>query len=125
MIVTEAHAVGMSAVLDAQGRGPNTFTGGRQLVAAGTTAPVVARLTHDGNGTTELETEWRAMSNDKDLPKIEGSWGENGVISSLDAENAMGGLTVYSVGGIKETTSEWISGILSGRGLAFKPQGGG
>jgi len=120
MIVLAANVDDMNRVFDAQGRTLNTF--GRALVAAGTTGPVVARLAHDGSGTPALEAEWRAMSTDRDLPAILGTWGVDGVISSADAQAAMAGFTVYSVGGIQETTMEWVNGILSGRGYAFEPE---
>ena len=64
LIVTATHAVNMSAVLEAQGRGPSTFTQGRRLVAVGTTSPVVARLAQDMSATTALEAAcglWRQI----------------------------------------------------------------
>ena len=64
LIVTAAHAVDMSAVFEAQGRGAGTFTLGRRLVASGTTSPVVARLTQDMSATATLEAAWRAMAAD-------------------------------------------------------------
>ena len=120
MIVLTANVADMNRVFDAQGRGTNTF--GRALVAAGTTEPVVARLAHDASGTPALEAEWRAMASDRDLPAILGTWGVDGVISSSDAQAAMAGVTIYSVGGIQETTMEWITGILSGRGYEYEPE---
>ena len=122
MIVLTTNVTDMNRVFDAQGRGTNTF--GRALVAAGTTSPVVARLAHDASGTPALEAEWRAMASDRDLPAILGTWGVDGVISEADAKSAMAGFTVYSVGGIQETTMEWITGILSGRGYEFEPEAG-
>ena len=122
LIVLAANVENMNRVFDAQGRGNNTF--GRALVAAGTTGPVVARLAHDASGTPALEAEWRAMASDRDLPAILGTWGVDGVISEADAKSAMAGFTVYSVGEIQETTMEWITGILSGRGYEFEPEAG-
>ena len=122
LIAMAANAADMSRVIDAQGRGPNTFTGARKLVAPGTSGPVLAYLTHDASATDVLETAWRAMSTDRDLPAIAGTWGEDGVISAADAQAAMEGLTVYSAGGLTETTQEWIAGILSGRGYEYEPE---
>ena len=119
LIVTATHAVDMSAVFAAQGRGPSTFTQGRRLVAVGTTSPVVARLAQDMSATTALEAAWRAMAADNDLPAISGVWGENGVISAADAQAAMAGLSVHSVAGV--IPSDWTASVLAGHNYAFEP----
>jgi hypothetical protein len=120
LIVTATHAADMSAVLEAQGRGPNTFTQGRRLVDVGSTSPVVARLTQDMSATATLEAAWRAMADDNDLPAITGVWGENGVISAADAQAAMAGLSVHSVAGV--IPSDWTASVLAGHNYAFEPE---
>lgn len=119
LIVTETHAADMSAVLEAQGRGPNTFTQGRRLVAVGTTSPVVARLAQDMSATDALDAAWRAMAADNDLPAITGTWGEDGVISAADAQAAMAGLSVHSVAGV--IPADWTASVLAGHGYDFEP----
>ena len=123
LIVTVAHASDMSDVLEAQGRGPNSFTGGRKLVDTGTTTPVVARFMQDMSATDELETAWRAMASDQVLPVDADlqdiTWGENGVISAADAQAAMAGLTVHSVAG--NVPDDWTEGVLAGHGYEFEP----
>jgi hypothetical protein len=110
----------MSDVFEAQGRGPNTFTSGRPLVVAGTTSPVVARLAQDMSATAALETAWRAMAADNDLPAIAGVWGVGGVISAANAQAAMAGLSVHSVAGV--VPNDWTDSVLAGHNLAFEPE---
>ena len=117
LIVTTTHVTGMNSVVEAQGRGPGTFS--RNLVAAGTTNPVVAHFSQDMSATDTLEAAWRAMASDRDLPAIAGVWGEDGVISAADAQAAMSGLTVHSVAGT--VPSDWAESILAGHGYAFEP----
>lgn len=120
LIVTETHASAMDAVLAAQGRGTGTFMGGRRLVAAGTTGPVVARLAQDMTATADLESAWRAMASDRDLPAIAGTWGENGVISAAAAQAAMAGLSVHSVAGV--VPDDWTASVLAAHDYEFEPE---
>ncbi|WP_243612922.1 hypothetical protein [Shimia aestuarii] len=121
LIATAAQAADLSAVLEAQGRGPGTFTSGRRLVAEGTTGPVVAYLAQDMSATAELEAAWRAFADSADLPDIGNNvWGENGVISSGDAQAASAGLTVHSVAGT--VPSNWTASVLAGHGYEFEPE---
>lgn len=121
LIATAAHAEALSAVFEAQGRGPGTFTQGRRLVAVGTTAPVVAYLAQDMSSTEDLEAAWRAYASSGDLPDIGNSvWGENGVISASAAAAARVGLTVHSVAG--DVPEAWAESVISGHGYTFEPQ---
>jgi hypothetical protein len=119
MIVTQEHAAGMSAVLDAQGRGPDNFTNGRAVVSAGTTSPVIARLIQDGSADDVVASGWAAMQSDSTLPTIIGTWGANGVISSADAQIAMGGILV--VESVDNIPSDWAASVLAGHNYAFEP----
>lgn len=121
LIATAAHAADLSAVLEAQGRGPNTFTNGRRLVASGTSGPVVAYMAQDMSATDALEAAWRAFADTADLPDIGNNvWGENGVISSGDAQAASAGLTVHSVAGA--VPADWSSSVIASHGFDFEPE---
>lgn len=120
LIATVAHADDLSAVLEAQGRGANTFQNGRRLVASGTSSPVVAYLQQDMSATAALEDAWRAYADSGDLPEITGVWGENGVISAGDAQAAKAGLSVHSVAGV--VPEDWAASVLAGHGYDFEPE---
>ena len=120
LIATAAHAANLSKVLEAQGRGVDTFHQGRRLVAAGTTAPVIAYFQQDMSATAELEAAWKAFAASGDLPDIGANvWGVNGVISAADAQAARVGLTVHSVAGAVPT--DWTASVLASHGYAFEP----
>jgi len=121
MLASAEHAVALSSVLEAQGRGPDSFTQGRRCVAINTTTPVVAYLIQDMSATDELETAWRAFASSGDLPDIGANvWGENGIISAADAQAASAGLTVHSVAG--DVPANWAASVLAAHGLAFEPE---
>lgn len=122
VIATAEHAENLSLVWEAQGRGVNSFLEGRQLVAAGTSGPVLAYFQQDMSATSDLEAAWRAFADSGDLPDIGSNvWGENGIISAMDAQSAAAaGLTVHSVAGI--VPSDWAASVLAGHGYAFAPE---
>lgn len=119
LVVTEATYQDVERVIEAQGRGPGTFTYGRKLVAVGTTTPVVARMCQDMSATAELEASWRAYAANADLPQITGTWGVGGVINAAAAQAASVGLTVHSVAG--EVPTGWAASVIAGHGYAFEP----
>ena len=119
LIVLTANVTGMNRVIEAQGRGPGSFS--RRLVAVNTAGPVIAHFAQDMSATDALETSWRAMASDRDLPAISGVWGEDGIISAADAQTAMTGLTVHSIAG--DVPLGWTASTLAGHGYAFEPEG--
>jgi hypothetical protein len=119
LIVLTANVTGMNRVIEAQGRGPGTFS--RRLVAVDTAGPVIAHFAQDMSATDALETSWRAMASDRDLPAISGVWGEDGIISAADAQTAMMGLTVHSIAG--DVPLGWTASMLAGHGYSFEPEG--
>ena len=114
-------------VLDAQGRGPDSFT--RTLAPADPAPTPSTTPTHyfmqDMSATDSLAAAWQALANVGDLPAISGVWGEDGVISAAEAQAACAGgnMHVYTAAGPMTPTERdaWRDGILAGRGLAFIP----
>lgn len=121
LIATAAVASALDDVLEAQGRGPGTFTNGRRLVAEGTTTPVIAHLAQDMGATDALENAWRAFADSGDLPDIgSNTWGEEGVISAAAAQAARLGLSVHSVAGV--VPDDWTASVLASHGYEFEPE---
>lgn len=98
MIVAEAYAVTMSAVLDAMGRGHGTFSR-RALAAVIDPLTITHRATRDMGAEEEFAAQARAMAENRDLPPINGVWGENGVPTAAEAQEAMEHFTVVCASG--------------------------
>lgn len=125
-ICTAAAKTNVDLVWAAMGRGDGTF--GRKVCAIDPEAtweePATHYLSSDTSATDSDIARWQALCSG-DLPEIEGQWGVNGVISSLDAQNACtgGNLLVASLAGA-QTSQQWldfIQGVLSGQGLQYVP----
>lgn len=125
-LVTAAAKTNVDLVWEAMGRGPGTF--GRKVCAIDPSATHLTPATHylssDTSSTDSDIAKWQALCSG-DLPEISGQWGVEGVISSLDAQNAcMGGnLIVASMAGGQTTQDglDFIAGFLLGRGLQYVP----
>lgn len=111
----------MDLVLDAMGRGDKTFEWGRKIVASGTTSPIIYRLALDMGADATYATALRAMAEAQTLPSISGTWGSGGVISAAEAQTAMLGFQAFTAAGSDINGLSWVNTVLTGMGLAFKP----
>lgn len=126
-ICTAAARTNINLIWEAMGRGPGTFS--RKLCAVDPNAtyeePATHYLMQDMSATDENVAIWSAMAENNDLPPITGTWGEDGVISSQDAQAAIssGNLFVFPAYGLDGEQSEldWRNGVLAGMGLQFVP----
>lgn len=98
MIITEAHKHTMSAVLEAMGRGAGTFTR-RALASVSDPLTITHRATRDMGAEEVFAAQARAMAENRDLPPITGTWGENGVPTAAEAQEAMAHFTVVCASG--------------------------
>lgn len=122
-ICTAAAQSNVNLVWEAMGRGPGTFS--RKLTddpnpTSGST--VTHHLMSDASASDADVAEWQAMASGN-LPDIGSKqWGIEGIISSVDAQEAISGanLQVYSASG-DVIPVEHAAGILASRGLAFVP----
>lgn len=122
-IIAAAAKTNANLVWAAMDRGPDTFSVPLTSDPAPTTESVVSHyLMADSSTTVEDVQAWQAMANG-DLPQINGTWGENGVISAADAQEATSAtnLQVYSASG-DVTPVQHMLGILAGRGLHKMPE---
>jgi len=127
LICADAKHTDCNRTFDAIGRGPNTFS--VALVAASDDSatyqsPATHWLGQDMSATDELTSIWLAMTNGE-MPAITGSWGEDGIISEVDAVAACtsGNLQVYSAGGLIDSAAAmaWRNAVLEGAGLKLRP----
>lgn len=126
MIAKAGPHTNVNLVLEAQGRGPGNLS--RKMCAIDPNATWETPATHymmqDMSATDTLVAEWQALCNG-DLPAIPGQWGQDGVISSLDAQTACsnGNMQVYSAAGLVslEDSTAWRDGTFLGVGLQFVP----
>lgn len=129
-ICTAAARDDINLVWEAMGRGPNNIS--RKLCAIDPNATWETPATHymmqDMSATDSDVAEWQALCNG-DLPLIQGTWGEDGIISAWDAQVACsdGNLQVFSAAGLDDsgvngaTPTEWRDGVFIGVGLMFVP----
>lgn len=126
MIGKAADKDDINLVLEAQGRGPGNLS--RKMCSIDPLATWETPATHymmqDMSATDTLVASWQAACNG-DLPAIDGQWGVDGVISSLDAQEACSGgnMQVYSAAGLVtgEDATAWRDGTFLGIGLQFVP----
>lgn len=100
VVVTAAAAQNASLVLEAWGRGPNTFTQGRKLTTdpAPTSGSVVThRLVHDGSTDQATVAVFQGFANG-DLPPLPNgaSWGVDGIIDAASALAAISGASMQT-----------------------------
>lgn len=114
LVSLDGYVVNARKVLDALGTGPAGLS--RALVAIDEPSPnynepAVAWCQFDQSGTSELVGNLNGLCGGA-LPAIEGYWGEDGVVSSLDAQQAFmdGHATVVSAIGLSISPSEWLEG---------------
>lgn len=126
MIAKAAVKDSVNLVLEAQGRGPGNLS--RKMCPIDPLATYETPPTHymmqDMSATDALVTSWQAACSDH-LPSIIGEWGQDGIISSLEAQTACGAgnMQVYSAAGLVsgEDATAWRDGIFLGVGLQFVP----
>jgi hypothetical protein len=127
MIAKAAVRTNVNLVLEAQGRGPGSLS--RKMCAIDPNATWETPATHymmqDMSATDTLVASWQAACNG-DLPDIGTNvWGQNGIISSIDAQTACGNgnMQVYSAAGLVsgEDATNWRDGTFAGIGLQFVP----
>lgn len=122
IICPEDQADKLSIVFEAMGRGPDSFTNGRKVCAAGAATPATPathRLIQDMTATTAIEDLWRKMAAGEAMPQV--NWGETEGITETTAIAAAGAMTVFSVAGDMADTLSPES-ILDGLGLRFVPE---
>lgn len=122
LLAAEAVHIGMDLVLSAMSRGSKTFAWGVQIVEAGTSSPVLYRLALDMGADAGYATALRAMAESQTLPVISGDWGVDGKISAVDAQTAMLGFRAFTAAGNEIDGLEWVNTVLTGMGLAFRPE---
>ena len=126
VICTAAARDNVNLVWEAMGRGPNNIS--RKMCAIDPQATHATPATHymmqDMSAVTEDVAVWQAMTNG-DLPQIDGTWGEDGIIAAGDAQAACGGgnMQVYSAAGLEtsQQATDWRDGVFLGVGLQFVP----
>ena len=123
-VCTAAVRTNVNLVWEAMGRGPGTFSRKLTDEASPTPeSPATHYLMSDTSATEADVAEWQAMASG-DLPNIgQNQWGQNGIISSVDAQEATSGanLQVYSASG-DVIPIDHANGILASRGLKFVPE---
>jgi hypothetical protein len=123
-IVTAAAYTDVNRICQAMGLGTAYFT--RKLCAIDENAthetPATHYMVQDMSAQDVEAPVWQGMAQEADLPPIQGIWGEDGVISALDAQTALsfGNVRVYTAAG-ESTPTAWRDGILAGAGLQFVP----
>jgi hypothetical protein len=123
-IVTAAAVPDFQRICNAMGLGTAYLT--RKLCAIDPEATHETPATHwfaqDMSAQDVEAPVWQGMAQEADLPPIAGIWGEDGVISALDAQTALsfGNVRVYTAAGENDPTA-WRDGILAGAGLQFVP----
>lgn len=123
-IVTAAALTDFNRICNAMGLG--TAYLGRPLCAIDPEATWETPATHYlANDMSALDSEapvWQGMAQEADLPPINGTWGEDGVISAQDAQAALafGNVKVFTAAG-EDTPMQWLNGVLLGCGLQFVP----
>lgn len=122
-ICTAAAQTNVNKVWEAMGRGPGTFS---RRLTDDPNPTISSTVTHylmsDTSASEADVAEWQAMASG-DLPDIGmNQWGQEGIISSVDAQAAINGanLQVYSASGDVIPTDH-AAGILASRGLSFVP----
>ena len=124
-IVTASAVTNLNRIGRAMGEGSVYFSG-RKLCAIDPNATHLTPATHwlsqDMSAQAEDAPVWQSMAQQADLPPIVGTWGEDGVISSQDAQAALtyGNLKVYTAAG-EDSPAQWCEGILTGLGLQLVP----
>lgn len=126
VICTAAVRANVNLVWEAMGRGPNNLS--RKLCSIDPEATYETPATHylmQDMGATDSDVAiWQGLC-ENNLPPIEGTWGEDGIIEAGDAQAACGGgnMQVYSAAGIvtPQQRDEWRDGVLLGAGLQFVP----
>lgn len=124
-IAIASAVVDLNRIGHAMGVGTAYFTG-RKLCAIDPNAdhetPATHYLSQDMSAKDNEATEWQGMAQEADLPAIDGIWGEEGVITALEAQTALafGNLKVFTAAGENDPTA-WRDGILAGQGLQFVP----
>jgi hypothetical protein len=125
LVSLDAHVVNARKVLDALGTGPAGL--GRALVeidepSPNYNEPAVAWCQFDQSGDSEFVAKLNGLCGGA-LPAIDGYWGEEGVISSLDAQQAFMDehSTVISAINVPVAQREaTINGALAGLGYKFR-----
>lgn len=124
-VVAAAVKDNANAVLEAWGRGPNTFS--RKLCAKSDTATYETPPTHymcADSSTTDSDVAIMQGFANGDLPPLpDGTvWGESGVVSAADAMTAISGanLQVYSASG-DVVPLDHANAVLASRNLMFVP----
>ena len=122
-IVTAAAKDNANLVWAAMGRGPENFSEKLCAIDSGATheTPATHYVMSDASSLDSDVAEWQRMANG-DLPAISGQWGQNGVIDSAAATEAVNAanLQVYSASGDVSPEAHKNS-ILAGRGLQVVP----
>lgn len=79
---------------------------------------------HDQHAQSSEQEMWQGMAQAADLPELPYGrlWGEDGIISSLDAQNALafGNLKIVTAAG-EDDPAAWFEGTLLGWGLQRVP----
>lgn len=124
--VEAAHVENVNRVFSAMGKGDGTLS--RAAIPADTVAPSPSTpATHyvaqDMGADAAEVAVWQAMCNG-DLPQIEGTWGENGVIGAAEAQTALAHMQVASEAGLTDAgePEAFLAGILLGKNLMFRPE---
>lgn len=129
VIVTAAAQVPLNRIWEAMGRGPDTFS--VRLCAdvpeATYESPVTHYLMCDMSAMQNDLVVWAAMAENNDLPPLPNGviWGENGVISALDAQAAINGgnMFVFPAYGLQtqQDKDNWLAGALAALSLRILP----
>ena len=120
----------LNRVWDAMGEGPSTFTTGlcADDPASTSETPPTHYIMLNMAASDSDAAIWQAMAQNNDLPPISGTWGQNGVISSEDAQAAIaaGNMLVFSAAGLatEQQREEWLAGVLASQDLQFIPNPG-
>jgi len=112
---------GINAVLEALGRGPNNIS--RKLCAVDPEATYETPATHymmQDMGATDADVLLWADMKAGNLPDSV-AWGEEGIISAVDAIAACAQMNLYSAAQDFKLPWEWCSDVLASVGLMFVP----
>lgn len=127
VICTAAVRDDVRLIWEAMGEGPSAFNRGLCAIdpLATDQTPATHYIIQDMGAQQEDVTIWAAMAENNDLPPISGTWGEDDIISSQDAQAAIanGNLFVFPAYGLAsdQDRDNWRDGVLAGMGLQFVP----
>lgn len=127
IVICKAEVVNdLNNIWEAMGRGPNNIS--RKMCAVDPNATHETPATHymmqDMSAQDSDVIVWQAMC-EGDLPIINGTWGEDGIIEAAAAQAAAGNnnMQIYSAAGLVggQDATDWRDSIFAGRGLQFVP----